>query len=133
MVFSSHLGVLNRKLEVRVYVWEVRSLLLTIFVIMETFGQEVEKRLQSIPLTHCPTSVVINVVSSVSPFPSTILKQLGESVLVTLNFVCLQVRRVEQFGRECFKLSGVGSRVNRSRIYFQDSYAASVFVFGPIT
>lgn len=49
---------------------------------------------------------------------------MGEGVLA-LNFAYLQEGRVEQFSRVCFRLSGVGSRVKRSRIYFQNSCAAS--------
>lgn len=52
--------------------------------------------------------------------PINYLKQMGEGVLVTLTFVYLQVRRIEQVGRVCFKLSGIRSRVDRSRIYLAE-------------
>lgn len=40
--------------------------------------------------------------------PSILLKQIGKSVLVTLNFVYLHVGRAEQFRRVCSELSGWG-------------------------
>lgn len=59
-------------------------------------------------------------------FPSVNIEANGIECLVNLDFVYLQVRRVEQFSRVCAELSEWGSVVNRSGINCQNSLSTSL-------